>query len=100
MSIVGLGRVMNRDVARVLELMKSCLWYGGARFLQALSTDTTLLNISFFFVVVVVVVVFVFCFFVSVVKEDSDIISFAAVPRGISHYRCEYTTLMALQKAP
>ena len=40
---------MNRDVARVLELMKSCLRYGGARFLQALNTDTTLLNISFFF---------------------------------------------------
>ena len=31
-SILGLGRVMNLDVARVLEQIKSCLKYGGARF--------------------------------------------------------------------
>ena len=37
---------MNRDVARVLEQIKSCLRYGGARFLYALNTNTALLNIS------------------------------------------------------
>ena len=31
-SILGLGRVMNRDVARLLEQIKSCLRYGGAKF--------------------------------------------------------------------
>ena len=46
-SILGLGRVMNRDVARMLEQIKSCLRYGGARFLYALNTNTALLNISF-----------------------------------------------------
>ena len=28
-SILGLGRVMSRDAARVLEQVKSCLRYGG-----------------------------------------------------------------------
>ena len=74
-SILRLGRVMNRDMARVLEQIKSCLRYGGARFLYALNTNTALLNISF-------------SLsgsspknrsFVSVVKEESDIISFAAL---------------------
>ena len=46
-SILGLGRVMNRDVARVLEQIKNCLRYGGARFLHALNTNTALLKISF-----------------------------------------------------
>ena len=31
-SILGLGRVMYLDVARMLEQIKSCLRYGGARF--------------------------------------------------------------------
>ena len=44
-SVLGLGRVMNRDVARVLEQIKSCLRYGSARFLYALNTNTVLLNI-------------------------------------------------------
>ena len=34
-SILGLGRVMYLDVARMLEQIKSCLRYGGARFLYA-----------------------------------------------------------------
>ena len=46
-SILGLGRVMHLDVARILEQIKSCLRYGGARFLYALNTNTALLNISF-----------------------------------------------------
>ena len=45
-SILGLGRVMYLDVARMLEQIKS-LRYGGARFLYALNTNTALLNISF-----------------------------------------------------
>ena len=32
-SVLGLGRVMNRDVARMLEQRKSCVRYEGARFL-------------------------------------------------------------------
>ena len=66
---------MNRDVARVLEQIKSCLRYGGARFLYALNTNTALLNISISL-----------CgsspkyrSFVLVVKEESDIINFAAL---------------------
>ena len=46
-SVLGLGRVMNLDVARMLEQIKSCLRYGGARFLYALNTSTALLNTSF-----------------------------------------------------
>ena len=38
---------MYFDVARMLEQIKSCLRYGGARFLYALNTNTALLNISF-----------------------------------------------------
>ena len=45
-SILGLGRVMDRDVARVLEQIKTCLRYGGERFLYALNTNTALLNIN------------------------------------------------------
>ena len=40
MSILGLGRVMNRDVVPVLEQIKTCLRYGGAIFLYALNTKT------------------------------------------------------------
>ena len=43
-SILGLGSL---DVARMLEQIKSCLRYRGARFLYALNTNTALLNISF-----------------------------------------------------
>ena len=39
------GRVMYLDVARMLEQIKSCLRYGGARFLYALNTNTALLSI-------------------------------------------------------
>ena len=48
-SILGLGRVMYLDVARMLEQIKSCLRYGGARFLYALNTNTNtaLLNLTF-----------------------------------------------------
>ena len=38
---------MNRDEARVLEQIKSCLRYGDARILYDLNTNTALLNISF-----------------------------------------------------
>ena len=48
---------MNRDVARVdcppirqsgyRKHIKSCLRYGGARFVYVLNTNTALLNISF-----------------------------------------------------
>ena len=48
-SILGLGRVMNLDVARVLEQRQNCLRYGGARFKYALNTNTALLNVSFSF---------------------------------------------------
>ena len=40
-SILGLGRVIYLDVARMLEKIKSCLRYGGARFLYALNTNGT-----------------------------------------------------------
>ena len=46
-SVLGLGKIMYLDVARMLEQIKSCLRYGGARFLYALNTNTALLNISF-----------------------------------------------------
>ena len=46
-SILGLGSIMNRHVTRVLELIKSCLKYGGARFLYALNIDIALMSISF-----------------------------------------------------
>ena len=46
-SVLGLGRVMYLDVARMLEQIKSCLRYGGASFLYALNTNTALVNISF-----------------------------------------------------
>ena len=64
---------MNRDVARVMEQIKSCLGYEGARFLYALTTNTSLLNISFSLSGK--------CrSFVSVVKEESDITTSFAAP--------------------
>ena len=74
-SILGLGRVMNLDVARVLEQIKSCLRYGGARFLYVLNTNTALLNITFSFSGSSPK----YRSFVSVDKEESDIINFAAL---------------------
>ena len=71
-SILGLGRV---DVARMLEQIKSCLRYGGARFLYALNTNTALLNISFSLGGNIPK----YRIFVSVNKEESDIINFAAL---------------------
>ena len=41
-SILGLRRVVNRDVAQVLEQLKSCLRYGGTRFLYILNTNAAL----------------------------------------------------------
>ena len=46
-SILGLGGVMYLDVARMLEQIKCCLRYGGARFVYVLNTNTALLNICF-----------------------------------------------------
>ena len=70
-SILGLGRVMNRDVARVLEQIKSCLRYGVARFLYTFNTNTALLNTSFSLSGSSPK----YRSFVSVVKEESDISS-------------------------
>ena len=74
-SVLGLGRVMYLDVARMLEQMKSCLSYGGARFFYALNTNTALLNISFSLSGSIPK----YRSFVSVDKEESDIIHFAAL---------------------
>ena len=73
-TILGLGTVMNLDVARMLEQIKSCLRYEGARFLYALNTNTALLNISFSLSGSIEN-----NSFVSVDKEESDIINFAAL---------------------
>ena len=73
-SILGLGRVMYLDVARMLEQIKSCLRYGGVRFLYALNTNTSLLNISFSLRVSIPK----YRSFVSLDKEESDI-NFAAL---------------------
>ena len=69
-SILGLGRVMNQDVARVSEQIR-----GGASFLYALNTNTALLNISFSLSGSSPK----YRSFVSVVKEESDIINFEAL---------------------
>ena len=74
-SIIGLGRVMYLDVARILEQIKSCLRYGGARFMYTLNTNTAILNISFSLNGSSPK----YRSFVSVDKEESDIINFAAV---------------------
>ena len=74
-SILGLGRVVYLDVARMLEQIKSCLRYGGVRFLYALNTNTALLNTSFSLSGSIPK----YRSFVSVVKEESDIINFAAL---------------------
>ena len=73
--ILGLGRVMYLDVARMLEQIKSCLRYGGAGFLYALNTNTALLNISFSLSGSIPK----YRSFVSLDKEESDIINFAAL---------------------
>ena len=74
-SVLGLGRVIYLDVARMFEKIKSCLRYGGARFLYALNTNTALLNVSFSLSGSSPK----YRSFVSVVKEESDIINFAAL---------------------
>ena len=74
-SILGLGRVLYLDVVRVLEQIKSCLRYGGGRFVYALNTNTALLNISFSLSGSIPK----YRSFVSVDKEESDIINFAAL---------------------
>ena len=74
-SILGLGRVMNLGVARMLEQIKSCLRYGGVRCLYALNTNTALLNISFSLSGRTPK----YRSFVSLDKEESDIINFAAL---------------------
>ena len=74
-SILGMGRVMYLDVARMLEHMKSCLRYGGPGFLYALNTNKALLNISF----CLSGSISKYRSFVSVDKEESDIINFAVL---------------------
>ena len=69
-SILGKGRVINRDVARLLKQIKSCL-----RFVYALNTNAALLNISFSLSGSSPK----YRSFVSVVKEESDIINFAVL---------------------
>ena len=74
-SVLGLGRVIYLDVARMLEQIKSCLRYGCVRFLHALNTNTALLNISFSLSGSIPK----YRSFVLVDKEESDIINFAAL---------------------
>ena len=57
----------------MLEQIKSCLRYGGAKFLYALNTNTTLLNIRFYLSESILK----YRSFVSVDKEESDINSAA-----------------------
>ena len=66
---------MNLDVAQVLEQIKSCLRYGGARFVYTLNTNAALLNISFSLSGSSPK----YRSFVSVDKEESDINNFAAL---------------------
>ena len=66
---------MNLDVVRMLEQIKICLRYEGTRFLYALNTNTALLNISFSLSGDSPK----YRSFVSVDKEESDIINFAAL---------------------
>ena len=72
---IYMGRVMYLDVARMLEQIESCLRYGDARCLYALNIKTALLNISFSLSGSIPK----YRSFVSVDKEESDIINFAAV---------------------
>ena len=69
-----MGGVTYLDVARMLEQIKSCLRYGGARYLYALNTNTALLNISFSLSGSSPK----YLSFVSVDKEESDIINFCS----------------------
>ena len=73
-SVLGLGRVMYLDVARMLEQIKSCLRYRGARFLYVLNTNIALLTISFSLSGSIPK----YRSFVSVDKEES-VINFAAL---------------------
>ena len=66
---------MYLGVARMLKQIKSCLMYGSARFLYALNTNTALLNINFSLSGSIPK----YRSFVSVDKEESDIINFAAL---------------------
>ena len=74
-SILGLGRVIYFDMARILEKIKSCLRCGGTRFLYALNTNIALLNISFYLSGSIPK----YRSFVSVDKEESGIINFAVL---------------------
>ena len=74
-SILGLGRVMSLHVAPMMEQIKSCLRYKGARFFYVLNTNTALLNISFSLSGSSPK----YRSFVSVVKEESEILNFAAL---------------------
>ena len=74
-SVLGLGGVGYLDVARMLEQIKSCLRYGGTRFLYAFNTNTALLNIRFYLSGSILK----YRSFVSVDKEESDIINSAAL---------------------
>ena len=58
---------MNQHVAREVEQIKSSLRYGGARVLYALNADAILLNIR------------LHRSFVSVLKEEPDIINFPSL---------------------
>ena len=60
-------------MARMLEQIKSCLRYGAARFVYALNTNTALLNIGFSLSGSSPK----YRSFVSVDKEESDVINFA-----------------------
>ena len=62
-------------MARVVEQIKSCLRYGNARIVYALNTNTALLKISFSLSRSSTK----YRSFVWVVKEESDIINFAAL---------------------
>ena len=66
-SILGFGRIMNLDVARVLKQIIT--------FVYVLNTNTALLNISFSLSGSSPK----YRSFVSVVKEESDIINFAVL---------------------
>ena len=66
---------MNRDVARELEQIKSCLRFGGARVLYALNANAVLFNISFSLSGSSAK----HSSFVSVLKEEPDIINFAVL---------------------
>ena len=71
----GFGRSYVSWCGANVQQIKSCLRYGGARFLYSLNTDTALLNISFSLSGSIPK----YRSFVSVDKEESDIINVAAL---------------------